>query len=255
MTSIKRFETDKIRNSEFQTLYNSVIRIANTFDVKALHIGETLKKMQEAMPQVEELNEKVRKKPLTETMKEMRRKRNEYVSFLSLQINAQLKSDDPLRMEAAKSMLAIFKQDLTDFSHKSFNAQHALANQFIEQIEADESLNQSLTTLGIDSVFSKLKAIQETVTATHDSRVNLLSKRKKIDAARTKQNLYRLMNDLFKSIEGAALAFPELDYEPLINKLNNEIELQRTIYQQRQTRSARLDKPASLKIATEANAS
>jgi hypothetical protein len=255
MNLITRVNPNKTRNSEFQTLYHSIIRITDTFDVTALHISETLKKMKEAAPQVEELNEKERKKPLTETMEQIRRKRNEYVSFLSMQINAQLKSDDSVRMEAAKTLLSIFKQDLSNFSHKSFNAQHALANQFIDRIESDPSLNQWLSLLGIDTVFAKLKAIQGTVTSTHDNRITLLSKRKKFDTAQTKHNLYNLMNDLFKSIEGAALAFPELDYEPLISKLNNEIELQRTTYQQRQTRSAKLNKPASLKIASEANAS
>lgn len=255
MKKIYRFEPGQTRNSEFQTLYQSVIRIADTFDAEALHIGETLKTMKEALPQVEELNEKERKKPLTQTMNDMRAKRKEYVSFLVLQTKAQLKSDDSLRTKAAAAMLSVVTQYLSNIDRKSYNAQLALINQFVMQVEADELLKQSLTTLGLVDVFEKLKVIQETLTVTHDNRIQLYSKRKKFNAEQTKRDLYRLMTNLFTSIEGAALAFPDGDYEPLINQLNSEIELQRTTYQQRRTRSTKVNKMASLKISSDAKVS
>jgi hypothetical protein len=239
MQQIYRVEPNKIRNSEFQTLYLSVVRIVGTFDVEALRLSEMFRQMQESLPLLDELNEKDLKEPLTETLKDFRKRRNELASYLLMHTKTEMKSDDPIRIEAAETLYPFVERDLRNLSHKSYNAQLAFVNQWIEQVEADETLIQSLTILGMNDVFAKLKALQENITHTHDSRINILAKKKKSNAAKTKRRLYRVMTYLFTAIEAAALSFRELDYEPLIHMLNTEIERQRITYLQRQSRSTK----------------
>ncbi|VBB43467.1 hypothetical protein TRIP_D150001 [uncultured Paludibacter sp.] len=227
MTKILRFDASKTRKSEFQTLYNSIIRITESFDVEALHISESLKNLKEASPLVEKLNVPALKTPLTEELKEACKKRNSIISSILLQTKGQFKSDDPARVEAAKTLLEVLERFFVYFEKQRHNAQISFAKQFIDEVEANNSLKERLTTLGLDATYSKLKDIHNTVLNAHDKRRKVISVRRKLETTKNKRDLYRLMTNLFVAIEGAALEYPALDYEPLIGELNGEIAFQR----------------------------
>ena len=218
---VLRFNPSTTRKSDFNTLFSAAISIAEKYDPEALHFNETLKRLEELI--VPDL-----KHPLTKKLQAVRKKRSDYVSSIIMQAKARLKSDEPESVAASEALLPVAERILAGFSGKSFNTQFALAKQFIAEVEADEVLVQALSKIGLDVVFGKLKEVQQTVDETHNVRRKAVSGRKRMQTEKNKRTLYRLLSQLFAAIEAAQLEYPELDYTPLINELNEEIFRQRT---------------------------
>lgn len=241
MKKILRLDLSRIRKSDFKTTYESVIETAEKYNPEELHISETLNKMKEALPQVDNLNVAELKSPLTETLNENCRLRNKYVVSILMQLKAQLRTDDEASTQAVKKVFPLAERILTKFSRKNFTTQYALAKQFITEVESNNDLKLAMTTLGMDVAFSKLKAMQQKVNTTDHSRRTMKTVRKRIDTKNDKRELYKLMCNLFVAIEGATLEYPTLNYEPLIIELNDVILKQRTKILLRTTRAAKLN--------------
>ena len=241
MIKILRFSPGRTRKSEFKALYNAMVEIAETYNPEELHFSESLNKMKEALPQVDNLIVPERKSPLTDKLQESRKKRNDYVSSIMMQLKANLKTDDTANAEAAKRLLSIANRILSNFSRKNIRTQLSLADQFINEVEENATLKQSLASVGIEASFNKLKTVQNTVNTTYNNRRITKLVRKKTEYSTNKHDLYRLMVNLFSTIEGVALAYPALDYTPLITELNDEIISQRAESAARSTRAAKLN--------------
>ena len=245
MQKILRLDLSRTRKSDFKTSYESVIETAEKYNPEELHISETLNKMKEALPQVDNLKVPALKSPLTETLKENCGLRNKYISSILMQLKAQLKTDEEVSISAVKKVLPLAQRILNNFSRQSFTTQHALAKQFIEEIEENTELKQAVSTLGMDATFNKLKAVQQKVNVTDSNRRSMKTVRKKMNTKKNKNDLYRLMCHFFTAVEGAALEYPSLNYEPLIVELNDVVLRQRAKSTLRTTIAAKLNTSSS----------
>lgn len=245
MTKILRLSPGSTRKSDFKDLYEYVIQIAEKYNPEEFHISETFNKMKEAMPQVDNLLETARKSPLTNKLTETRSNRSKYVSVIMMQLKAQSKTDETEIVAAAATLLLIGEKILSNFARKSFTTQNTHVKQFIAEVDESTEATQALATLGLVATFNKLKAIQQSVNSTFSNRLSMNTVRKKKNTNNDKRALYHLMTNLFVAIEGAVLEYPALDYEPLIDELNQVIKRQRVATSLRSTIAAKLNKESS----------
>jgi methionine-rich copper-binding protein CopC len=251
MQKILRIKLSQTRKADFKTLYESVVEIAEKYNLEELHVSETLNKMKEALPQVNYLDEPEIKSPLTVKLNEICNTRDKLASSIYLQLNALLKTGDDATVKAAEELFSLANRTLVHFSRKSLTTQYAHAKQFITEVEESEELKQAVATLGMEATIDKLKKTQQLLNTTDSNRRRMKTMRKKADTVQIKRELYRLMSNFFTAVEGAALEYPSLNYDPLIQELNDVITKQRSKSALRSTLAAKTNTTSSLSIATE----
>jgi len=256
MQKILRIKLTKTRKADFKTLYESVIEIAEKYNLEELHVSETLHKMKEALPQVNNMDELELKSPLTKKLKEICTTRDNLASSILMQLKALLKTEDDATVKAAEKLLSLADRTLTHFNRKSLTTKYAHVKQFITEIDESEELKQAVAALGMEATLNKLKDEQEMLNTTDSNRRRMKTMRKKVDRGEIKRELYRLMCYFFTAVEGAVLEYPSLNYDPLIQELNDVITKQRSKSALRSTLAAKTNptSTSTLSIATENNA-
>lgn len=228
MSSINRFVPGETRKSDFKSLFNQIVAIVEKYNPEDLHISETFNQLKAKQSLADAMIVAERKSVLTASLKTMRDKRNKYVSSIAMLAKAQLNADDEDKISAAEVLLAVTDRIFKNFSRQSFNTQLALVTQFTDEVNADIDLQAAIKLLGIDDVYAKMNALQTTIDTTYNTRRAALSARARMETTKNKRILYAKMSTLFTAIESAAVEYPDLDYETMINELNTEIQAQRT---------------------------
>lgn len=254
MKKILRLHPNRIRKSDFNTLYNVVIQIADKYTPGQLHINETLAAMKAGVAQADELIVAELGSPLTKTLSELRTKRNRLVSSIVMRAKSELTSDNAVQSAASETVFSVANRILCNFSRKSFDTQFALVKQFVDEVEGNDALKQAVGTVGASDSFARLSELQASIDALYGNRREAVSTRKRMETGKAKRDLYGLMSNLFAAIEGAALEYSALDYSPLVDELNKEIGKHRALVAARQTRSANLTKASVAQTAATSQA-
>ncbi|NLZ94653.1 MAG: hypothetical protein GX921_02360, partial [Bacteroidales bacterium] len=91
---------------------------------------------------------------------------------------------------------------------------------FAQAVQTDAALSEALVEHDLTSYVTTIKLALAEFRVAMSDRVMLLSERPKVDTRLVVAKVARAVNNLLNGIEASQLINPELDYEPLINELN-----------------------------------
>ena len=218
-----RLNYDKARKLEFYSLYYGVINVGEKYDLEALHLDIMLNRLKAAVPEMEKLRVPELKKPLTPELREARNAQEVCAAGIMGQVRGLSKTEVDAYVQAAKIFLPYAKNHLCNFSRLNLIEQKTLVSQFLSGIQIDSNLKSAATTLGLDVSLVKMKQVHENFCSVYENKRQSQSRLEKIETNKIRKDLSGFMREFFQAVEVAVIQYPELDYQPLINEMNQEI--------------------------------
>ena len=223
--NILKLDLFRLRMLEVQSLANSVIKIVEKHDPETLKIKEIFDKLVEQEPQIKNLKIGYRKHPITSELNDLRKRRNAFISGFIKRIetidNGKVGGMEE-SVKVAKPLVIHYLQGLARKTEIDI-AQTII--QFSELVAEDEKLATALSTLNLIPDLDNLRSVNHAIMTKTGTRVEENSRKSKIKTSDRVLDIKIAIGNLFKQIEVAQLKHEELDYNPLIDELNEKIAL------------------------------
>lgn len=218
---IKRISLSKLLKMELPELVEDVIRVAEKHDTKALHIDGMLKMLLHNKNQIQLLTTPYGVHPLTAEIEKMHKQRIIYAGSISTQMQGITRANLTNlsnEIKVAKHVVRDYLRGLRNYNRKVVDVR---LNNFFEKIDAQPTLKDALTTIGLMPYVESLRVADEKKKKLLSERVKSISERTKGSEAKAIQkNGQAILRSFFEQISLAQITYPQLDYEPLISELN-----------------------------------
>ena len=237
---IIRVPFSRLLKLELPELAERVMRIVDKHDPKVLKIEEVFELLVDEQPQIDNLNARYGVHPLSIKLKPMREKLLLKVSRLKLDLNVASKSTTDLTKDAVIDLqLAIDRHLLKLRSSKNEAIMNRKIAQFLHEHSTSEKLQTAIEVLGFTAVIDSLQSAHTVVRELLDDRLALTSLRPKESSNEIADYVETALINLFKQIEVAQLKNKLVDYKPLIDELNDTLNVFRNLINIREANNKR----------------
>ena len=216
---------NKIRKMELAQHFTRNVSIVESHDPVKLMINIAFTNAKNALPLAGELKVHSRKYPMTKEQNAVLVKVRSTVSTLNRFVKTMVRKPTAENIGEALMFYDYIQRHLKGFSKVNANEQIGLFSKMTEGLEQDEALIQAAQALGLTLTVEKLKELKMEYETVYKTRLKALAKKEKARTVEISTELNILLSQLYSSIELAEIEHPELDYKPLINELNQEIQL------------------------------
>ena len=239
-SEIVRVPFSRLLKLELPELAEQVMRIVEKHNPEELKIQEVFGLLVEEQPQIDNLNARYGVHPLTIKLKPMREKLLLKVSRLKLDLNVASKSTTDITKDAVIDLqLAIDRHLLKLRSSKNEAIMNRKIAQFLHEHSTSEKLQTAVDVLGFTSLIDSLQSAHTVVRELLDERLALTSQRPKATSKELADSVETALSYLFKQIEVAQLKNKLLDYKPLVDELNDTLNVFRNLINIREANNKR----------------
>ena len=220
---ISNLNFSQLKKLEVQTLANRVLTIVEKHDPETLKIKEIFDILLEQKPQIKLLKVGYGPHPVTMPLNSLRRRRN----ALMQGVIYRLKTIEDAKISGKEEALLVAKpvvhRYLQGLSRESEETITATVIQFFDFVDETANVSMAIETLDLLSTLDDLKSVSTEIEEHYDNRTESISQRPKMNTRGIVAQLKSDIRDVFKQIEVAQIKNQNLDYNPLIDELNNEI--------------------------------
>ena len=237
MTNVLRIKPSATRKSDFNSLCKSVIRVTDKYESEKLLVKQTLARMALAF---EVSNQDEAPELISAESKLIREKRellSRQVSHIASLTNSYTISDKAEVKQAANKLHALTSRVFKRFINQTNASKLMRTQQFINDVSADLNLQAAIATLKLEDELDAITLTFADLLEANDKLIAYRSK-KQIGKGEKKEAIYTLMTRLFDAIESACLEHPEMNFEAMIEDLNQLIRPLNITSMSRQTRNA-----------------
>ena len=237
MTNVLRIKPSATRKSDFNSLCKSVIRVTDKYESEKLLVKQTLARMALAF---EVSNQDEAPELISAESKLIREKRellSRQVSHIASLTNSYTISDKAEVKQAANKLHALTSRVFKRFINQTNASKLMRTQQFINEVMTDLNLQAAIVTLKMEDEIDEIKLTFADLLEANDNQIAYLS-RKQLSKGDKKEAVYTLMTQLFDAIESANLEHPELNFEAMIEELNQLIRPLNITAVGRKTRNA-----------------
>ena len=223
---------------EFGRAYTNSVSITESHNPEILMISPAYESAKKALPLAAELKVDNQKQPLTKAQLDQMEKIKNTISPLLRHLRALSLMADSENKAVVELVYEYVNRHLSGFGKENSYKQIGVLSSLLNGIENDVNLQQAIVSLNLTQTFATIAADKVELEAVYEERRKAQSNKQKARTLNTKRKLYFLLRQLFTAIELAAIEHPELDYTPLVNELNSEVERCNTSTRKRSTASA-----------------
>ncbi len=229
MLDSKKLELVKISFSrllklEVPQFVNEVIDIVEKHDPELMKVDFTYNLLVAEKPQIKKLVVWYRSHPLTKSLSELRKSRTLYIGSVSSRMYVVDKEDVSGVNQSVllvKSEISRFLENFSSSRNEAVKCQKV--TQFFATIDQNEKLEDALTSLKFSEALDLLRSVHANILELRNERFSNISLRPKDKTTDLIDSVLSTTMILFKELEIAQLKFPEIDYEPLFNELNDRL--------------------------------
>lgn len=232
---IKKISLSKLLKLELRSFIEKVISIISTYDTKALHLHATFQLILDQRPNIDLLKDLPGPNILTEKLNESMEECLNYAAI----INSQLRIYARLRDEKTRRLVSISRPKVLLYlnylrQNNTTNILGLMSGFFID-LENNPEIKEALIDLGLGEFLQELQNARMIYDKVESDRLDSKAQRPKMDSKVIQKELQHLLRTLFNQIDHYQGAYKELDYQPMINKLNELIPTYTNIINTRAT--------------------
>ena len=237
---IKKIPFSRLLKLELPSVAKLVMEIVEKHDPEELHIKEVFDLLVEEEPQIKALNALYGVHPLTLKLKPEREKLKLYISALRLQLKVASKMSTPGIQQSAVITQLAFDAHLGGIRlSKNEKIIHEKIGEFLDEVNRNAELQGAIEDLGLTPLTDNLQSTQTIVRELLAERLSLKSLRPKDKTKELAYSLETALKNLFKQIEVAQLKNKLVSYKPIIDELNDTINVFRNLVNIREANNKR----------------
>lgn len=223
MTKIKKIALTKLLKLEFPELVNDVIVALEEHNPTALKLQDALEMVVALQPKLNKLTTPYGPHPLTKKMDVLHEKRLTYAALITMLMRVLHKANSPEMREMIEISRPVVRLHLNYLrqNNRTFISQSIRA--FFFQLEEYPEVRNALDTLGFKHYLSEMEKANNLLEELYMKRLNQTAKRPKVDTAGILFEAQFVVRKLFEQIEFYQYMHQKVNYEPLVNQLNEVI--------------------------------
>ncbi len=211
----------RLWKSEFRDLVNTVVEILKAHNPEELDLKFVYNQLMEAQASLQALHIQYRKDPNTEIIKENRNQLSILIAALVAQIRVLKRANAVYTIPQLNQIAPFVERYLKPIVTSNSVKKSDTLNEMFLVLEGDSSLTEAITNLNLTEYFNELKALQNNFIKNVQLRSKSRSSRNVLLTGEVKEQSKRTLTKVLNEIEIMQLKHPELDYNPLINNLND----------------------------------
>lgn len=211
----------RLWKNEFRALVNRVVGFLDQYDPEALDLKFVYDKLVKAQAELRLLQVREGKHPKSMELSDNRLKREKLIRTLIAQIRV-LKSANQIYTIPQLEIIAPFvERYLNPIVKVNSSVKTDILEEMYLRLDEDVTLQTAIVTLNLKSFFDELKVLQNDYNQIESDRSTSRSNRQKVITLDVRANSEEALKNLMNEIVLAQMKHPELDYNPLINSLND----------------------------------
>ena len=227
---IREIPYSRLYKLEVPRLAKKVIEIIERHNPEELLIKEVFDLLVAEKPHIDALNPPYGPHPITEQLSPFRRKLLMYASSIRREMSVIVREDELVQSEDVKIAKIFIDSYLINLgSNRNEELICEKVDQFFMEIDKNEELEIILTTLDLSKKLDNLRSANATLQELLRRRLTSTSQRPKEKTDTLVNYVCEALHNMFLQIKVAQLKNKELDYLPLINELNEQLNLYRNL--------------------------
>lgn len=241
---IHRFLVNMLRFTELPDLMAGVVRIVESHNPEALKILSVFNLLKEHQTEVEKLRVEKRKHELTEEIEELRKKQDNILGALLNLMKGHKKAAPGELLTARATVMHVLDMYLRGILLKNNFTKMRLTKEMLDATGGSDAMQTALQQLGYSVLIEALSVNYNAIVAAQNERTASRSAKTRVNKAEVKRKAAKLLTSLFNTIEINQEAESTINYQPLVNELNDFLLIYKQQMLQRYTvnRTARIKK-------------
>jgi len=240
---------NRLLKLELPLLTNRIIEIVAKNNPEALKIKESFDLLEKLIPQLIKLEKRHGPHPITEKLNTLRKSRLKYALLITTQLSVYILDDEMDLHVAAEVVQPLVQRFLIGLRRNNDDIITENVDQFLLNIYENETIRAAISTLDLFKYIKKLQSVNTIIKEEWKNRSNSISKRQNEYPTHLRKPIYDAIRNLISQVNQAQFHYPELDYAPLINELNNVLSFyggkinSRNSYNKRRKAGTIIEKP------------
>ena len=220
---IKKIRFSSLWKVELPELADRLITIVEKHDPETLEIKATFDLLVGQKPQINLLEVPFGPHPITKKLKRLRKQRKAFASGINNRLKTIEKGGKTNAIEHLEVLQPVAIRFLSELSRANNKVTSQRVTQFLEQILMRPELSDATEALEMSSDIQDLQVVHANLGDEYDKRTQSNSVRPKGMTSTYVNSVITAINNMFKDIELAQVKNPALDYNPLVDELNEEL--------------------------------
>lgn len=233
---------DRLTYTSLTDLYNAISDILQSHDTEALHLQRHAKLFTQKAELLGKLENKKSRSYARDSYTEYYKRLDTLVSALLQHVKALRRADFKDIRHQVLSAEKLLRKILSEFVYVGQKKKDLMLSEFLFYVKSEDSGSymQQMRDIGVERYIVEIEKIEKEIKQLNRSKELYYKGRTSADdAVKAKAELIKTIRTLLTAIDLAALTTPEIDYSPLINRLNLELKQHRTQIRNLETRRKR----------------
>lgn len=233
---INRIPYKSLRVSEYPLLVKQTLEIGSKYDVDALHLKKSFKRLSDCMPAVEKIRAQESKSEHSKNLQELDEERDAILRA----INNQAVNYANINIASIKTNVEILNRFLDkhgrDIATDTYNAETKRIDDMIDDYENNSTTKAAIVALNMAFLFDQLKELNTEFAKTFMLRTEEAATTEKVETLKIRTETDKALTIFFNGIEFLSTEYDNLDYIALANELNDLLMHYRILLKARNTR-------------------
>jgi len=212
---------DRMKNVNIQSLCSEILNYIKTLDGDALQLSKAFHRFEEYRPLLSNLNPKQRKLLHSEAIAQLRKKLDDLVSALLLNIKALERADFDDQKDDIITVVEFTRLHFKNYIHIGIRSKFGLMNSFLYELNLKGDMYNAYQHLGIMRYVDAFVAVGQEIKQTNE---NLKADKKKQPEVGitipSKEKIIEELRFFLQTVDVMSRTNPEVDYNPMIRLLN-----------------------------------
>ena len=212
---------DRMKNHDLSTLCKDILQSMEEFDTEQLQLSVSLERFKHTKPLIKNLARKQRKMPQTKDMETLRKRQEELVTAMLLQLKAIERANFDDQQQDLLNCKYLLRALFGKFVHQSMAMRYDEISDMQKCMQTENNFRNAVTSLGL---LRYLNAIDDLKKQLEAKQLERSGKQAKLPEAGisipSKEEIISELRFLLQSIDVTAATHPENDYTALIELIN-----------------------------------
>lgn len=223
-----KFSFTRLWNSEYPLMMERIVEIVNKHNPAHLHLDKTYQRLAALRPHWEQIQVQAKSSGITNQITEADDLRDRLTTFIFKQVKQYKTLGIEPYLTHAKMLDIWVKKYSLGLVTENYTSQTEKTMHLVQEAETNTDLKVGIHALGLEPFIIKLKETNTQFEQLFRNRTEEIAKIPSIDIRAIRKTTDDAVNKLFMAILFCKEEYEDLDYQPLINELQELLNYHKT---------------------------
>jgi hypothetical protein len=233
---IQTIHFSRLWNSEHPLVINRIAQIIESYNPAALHLDKAYDRLAATLPALALIEVKEKHTALSAEISELDNERDELVIALYIHAKYMSRLKLPSIAPPARVIKSLFERHGHDMATSNYSSETKRIADLLAEIEQNPEVAAAIAALHLTELVNRLATVNSEFEIKFMRRNSVLTSCEKVDARAIRLKADQAIQFVYQAIDFCVAEYPETNYTPMINALNELAAYYNAQIKARQTR-------------------